>query len=196
MATATSATAQPACIATGCPDVGVYVACLASYNNGILYGAWIDLEACQEVGDIQAGIDWILTTSPTPGAEEYAVHDTAGQPAYLSRTEWPTLSDLIEWAEGVSVYEDEDDREAYRLACEDQGETISDDHFRETYQGLHRSGKDYAQELAEDLGSIPDGCLAWPLNCIDWESAWRDLTFDGYSEESCSSGGVHIFRSV
>ena len=187
-------TTKPACIASGLPDVGIYVACLASYNGGILQGAWLDLEQCKDEEDIQEGIDWVIATSPEPGAEEWAVHDSSGLPGYLSRTEWPELGELIAWVDGLSSYVDEDDREAYRLECENQGQTIDEDSFRETYCGCHGSGEQYAQELAEDTDSIP-AQLAWPLTCIDWESAWRELTYDGYREEDCGSGGVHIFRS-
>lgn len=37
--------------------------------------------------------------------------------------------------------------------------------------------EDYARELAEDCGMIPDG-LNWPLTCIDWEQAARELAMD------------------
>ena len=191
----TTTITKPACIASGLPDVGIYVACLASYNGGILQGAWIDLEQCQDTEDIQAGINWVLATSPEPGAEEWAMHDSARLPGYLSRTEWPALTELVSWADGLSNYPDQDEREAYRLACEDQGQTLDEEAFRETYCGCYSSGGDYAYGLAEELGSIPEDA-AWPLTCIDWESAWRDLTFDGYRSEPCSTGGVHIFRSI
>ena len=190
----TTTMTKPACIASGLPDVGVYIACLASYNGGILQGAWIDLEECHDTEDIQEGINWVLATSPEPGAEEWAMHDSSGLPSYLSRTEWPALGDLVAWADGLSaMYRDE--REAYRLECENQGQTLDQDDFRETYCGCWSSGEQYAQELAEELGSVPQDA-AWPLTCIDWESAWRDLTFDGYRADDCASGGVHIFRSI
>jgi len=193
----TTTTTRPDCIAAGLPDLGVYVACLASYNGGILYGAWIDLEGA-DLDDINAGIAWILSFSPEASAEEWAVHDSSGLPGYLTRTEWPDLSDLIEWAEAVSAYNDDDDREAFRLACEDQGQTISEDDFRDMYQGCHQSEEDYAQGLAEDITETQTQTLSstWPTSCIDWERAWRELTFDGYRSERCSSGGVHIFRPV
>lgn len=51
---------------------------------------------------------------------------------------------------------------------------IRDDYFEE-----------YAQQLAEDCGMI-DRNLSWPLSCIDWEQAAKELqvdyvnvTFDG-----------------
>jgi antirestriction protein len=191
--TTTTAT-KPACIASGCPDVGIYVASLSAYNNGILHGAWIDLEGDIDEEGIQEGIDWVLSLSPDGGAEEYAVHDSAGLPGYLSQTEWPALGELVAWADGLSAYADEDSRDAYRLACEDQGQTIDEDSFRETYCGTYNSGEDYAEELADELGCIPEG-VPWPFNCIDWEGVWRQLRYDGYREEDCNSGGVHIFRS-
>jgi antirestriction protein len=191
--TATRTTTQPACIATGCPDLGVYVACLASYNSGRLHGAWIDLEGDTDADDLQEAIAWILATSPEPGAEEYAIHDSCGLPSYLARNEWPDLGELVAWTDELSNYPDDDEREAFRLACEDQGQTLDEDQFRDTYCGCFSSGEDYAQELAEDCGSLPRE-LPWPLCCIDWEDAWRQLTYDGYHLEPCSSGGVHVYR--
>ena len=48
---------------------------------------------------------------------------------------------------------------------------IRDSYFRE-----------YAQELAEDRGMIPDN-NAWPCTCIDWDQAARELRMDYTSTE-------------
>jgi len=37
--------------------------------------------------------------------------------------------------------------------------------------------KRYAQELADDIGAVPDN-LSWPCMCIDWEQAARELQMD------------------
>jgi hypothetical protein len=37
--------------------------------------------------------------------------------------------------------------------------------------------EDYARELAEDIGAIPDDAQ-WPCTCIDWEKAARELQTD------------------
>jgi antirestriction protein len=193
MTATTTAPTRPACIATGCPELGVWVACLASHNAGRLHGAWIDLEDIHDADDIQEGIDWILTTSPSPGAEEWAIHDSCGLPGHLRRTEWPDLDQLAALADAIADLTGDDEREAYRLACDDAGTLLEADDFRDTYAGTFSSGEDYAMELAEETGALPQQ-LPWPLNSIDWASAWRELTFDGYRDERCSSGGVHIFR--
>ena len=43
---------------------------------------------------------------------------------------------------------------------------IRDSHFEE-----------YAQQLAEDIGAIPDDAK-WPCDCIDWEKAASELRMD------------------
>jgi antirestriction protein len=51
----------------------IYVACLAAYNNGHLHGAWID--ANQDTDGLFEEIKKILSASPIPNAEEWAIHD-------------------------------------------------------------------------------------------------------------------------
>lgn len=46
------------------PERAIYVACLASYNNGRLFGEWID--AAQDVDTIRATIAAMLRRSPYP----------------------------------------------------------------------------------------------------------------------------------
>jgi hypothetical protein len=67
--------------------------------------------------------------------------------------EYDSLRALVEDASGSPDWE--------------YGETlIRDSYFR-----------DYAQELAEDCGMIPEG-LAWPCTCIDWDQAANELKMD------------------
>lgn len=66
----------------------------------------------------------------------------------------------------------------------DDGVTlIRDSHF-----------EDYAEELANDIGAIDDrkGQAPWPLYCIDWERAARDLQMDYTSVEF--DGVTYWFR--
>ena len=52
-------------------DAKIYIACLASYNAGILHGAWIDIE--DDVDEVWAGIAQVLRTSPEPNIMRYAM---------------------------------------------------------------------------------------------------------------------------
>jgi len=51
----------------------IYVACLAAYNGGTLHGEWIDAD--QSADDIGEAIKQMLSRSPEPCAEEWAIHD-------------------------------------------------------------------------------------------------------------------------
>jgi len=102
-------------------------------------------------------------------------------------TKTPTTSeildsrDLQELADYLRDDEDMDDEERQAVADIDAmadeveewkygAALIREDYFEE-----------YAQELAEDIGAIPDRDNNWPLYCIDWEWAARELRQD-YTE--------------
>lgn len=53
--------------------------------------------------------------------------------------------------------------------------------FEESYSGQFSSDEEFAQDMAEQLGSI-DKNLTWPNYCIDWEHAASELMMD-YSEQ-------------
>ena len=54
----------------------IYVASLSDYNNGHLHGRWIS--AAQDPDLIYDEIHQMLATSPSPQAEEWAIHDYEG----------------------------------------------------------------------------------------------------------------------
>src|SRR5687768_7754754 len=51
----------------------IYVACLAAYNAGTLHGEWLDAD--QSAEELHEAIRGMLSKSPKPGAEEWAIHD-------------------------------------------------------------------------------------------------------------------------
>ncbi len=60
--------------------------------------------------------------------------------------------------------------------------------IQEAYSGQHESDEAFARDMADQLGTvIPD---TWPLNCIDWEYAARELMHD-YSDQD-----GHYFRNI
>lgn len=89
----------------------------------------------------------------------------------------PELLTLVEWDEGDNG---QDLKALKALAEEASGSPdwayglmtlINDSYF-----------EDYARELAEDIGAIK-GDESWPLSCIDWEKAARELQYDYFSVE-------------
>ena len=83
--------------------------------------------------------------------------------AKAARAEWDASDEATE----LKVLRDfRDELEPY---CSDwrHGETL----IRDSYF------KEYAEELAADIGAISQD-HQWPLNCIDWDKAARELQMD------------------
>lgn len=55
-----------------------------------------------------------------------------------------------------------------------------------------REFPEYAQQLAEDCGMLPDNA-SWPLSCIDWEHAAHELAYDYASADI--DGTVYLFQA-
>ncbi len=162
----------------------VYVACLASYNAGILHGEWID---AVDVDEIREGIQDMLKGSPTPGAEEWAIHDHEGFGG-LRLGEWEDLEKVAEL--GALI---EEHGEAFAAYAGYVGAEYADGNgFLEAYCGEWDSEKAYAEELFDDLYRhvLPESIA----NYIDYEAFANDLFMsDNYSVES--SSGVYVFRN-
>jgi len=54
--------------------------------------------------------------------------------------------------------------------------------IEDMYRGEYDSDNDFAEQWAEDTGSI-DKMVNWPYDCIDWDRAARDLMQD-YTEHN------------
>ena len=166
----------------------IYVACLASYNNGDLFGRWIDLTTLCDGDDLKEQIAEVLESSPAPGAEEYAVHDSEGLPSWL-RSEWPDLNVLMEY---VTTWDSVDEPGAYRYACENAGVVLDEDDFRSCFYGTYPCTNefafDYYEQSGQDLGPLE--------NYIDWSEVWSS-EFDcaGWHAEPDGDGSVWIFSS-
>ena len=159
----------------------VWIACLASYNDGILHGEWID---AVDADEIREGIERVLKTSPTPGAEEWAIHDHEGFGSMSDKH--PDIDELAELGAAI-----EEHGEAYRLYADYIGEDYTTvEKFEEDYCGEYDSETAYAEELFDEqyANHIPDHLA----NYIDYEAFARDL-FCGDYFSARGESGLHIF---
>ena len=108
------------------------------------------------------------------------------------------------WAEALELFGMGDDHPAgwASLIAELDADGIDPETVEDSYCGQaegiteERAGADYAQQLAEELGVKLDQ-MAWPLTCVDWQSAWRELVVgDGYRLHSIGGGDWLVFRAV
>lgn len=147
--------------------IRIYVACLASYNAGVLHGAWIDVSG--DIDDMQEQIDNILAASRQCDAEEWAIHDYE---APFSIDEWESLDDLARIAD---LYDKHGDVfvAAFDLYC---GNLDDAERLVDNFAGTYDDWSDMAYQYVEEglFGDIPDNISGY----IDFERLGRDLSFD------------------
>lgn len=166
----------------------IYVASLSDYNVGRLHGRWI--AANQIPTDIEVEIGRMLEASPALHAEEYAIHDYDGfgawRPGEFSSIETVSLvaEAIVEHGEAVTHWIDYlGDEPAMAVAS-----------FEDAYLGEHASMRDFAEQLAEDIGlTITVEPESWSSYVtLDVDGLARDLEIELYAAES-SDGTVYVF---
>ena len=164
----------------------IYVACLASYNAGILHGRWVDAD--QDTNSIQDEVNAMLKASPEAGAEEWAIHDYEGFPdgTIQEYTGFQQVADL-------AAFLDEHDElgEAVLRYClgdlDEAREAIEDN-----YAGEYSSLGEFAEEIETDAGTdVPDRLFRY----IDWDAMGCDLELGGDVWTLDAGGSVHVFWS-
>jgi len=161
----------------------IYVACLSSYTNGILYGAWID--ATQLVEDIWVEIKQLLDNSPIPGAEEFTVHDFQGFGS-LHIDEYESLKQIHEKA----VFVVEHGHLGAELAAYYGNLEEAEEALENHYMGVYSSELDYAIHLFDEcyLHDIPESVQYY----VDYDKFCRDIFIDSYFSIDID-GKTHVF---
>ncbi|MEP1421058.1 MAG: antirestriction protein ArdA [Erythrobacter sp.] len=161
----------------------MYVACLAAYNNGVLYGRWID--ANQDPYDIWNEVSTMLLASPIEDAEEWAIHDHDGfEGAPIS--EYECFEEVSQKAALIS----EHGALAGKLLdhfsdFEEAREALSD-----RYAGEYECLADFARELTEETAvPIPENVAFY----IDYECMARDLEISDVLTVETRCDQVHVF---
>jgi antirestriction protein len=152
----------------------VWIGSLHAYNEGRLVGEWTDADDLEQLEAVAARV------LAKGGGEEIALMDREGFGDLIG--EYTQLSRVAEIAQAI-----EEHGEAFLVYWSEivgdlQDKDIADaiEQFEEAFCGEYDSLRDYAEELAEDIGAI-DHDAGWPMNCIDWDRATRELSMD-YSE--------------
>ena len=162
--------------------IKIYVACLASYNNGILHGCWID--ATQGEGHVWEHIKAMLADSPIQGAEEHAIHDYEGFEG-VSIREYESVQHIAKLASFIEEHGVIAGKLIEHFGDLGDAKTAMEDH----YSGVYESVADFAQELTEQTTQIPQNLQYY----IDWERMARDLEINDILALETGFESVHIF---
>jgi antirestriction protein len=143
----------------------IYVACLAAYNAGKLHGSWIN--ATQEVEKIHQEILKMLSNSPIPNAEEWAIYCHNFGTLTLSENE------DLEVVQSMAVFLVEHGPLGAGLLGYygdiDSARNAMENH----YEGEYENQLEFAIQLFDDcyMGAIPEAVQGY----IDYASFKRDI---------------------
>jgi antirestriction protein len=164
------------------PSPRIYVACLAAYNNGKLYGEWIDAD--QDADQILEEIQTMLESSPEPDAEEWAIHDYEDF-CEITLGESESIERVADLAQMIAKH-----GPAYALYVSEKGiEHATEEGFLEDYCGEYDSEEDYAEEYFSDTNEIPDYLQMY----INWKSVAYDLFIRDFFSAKYN-GSLYVFR--
>jgi len=168
----------------------IYVACLASYNNGILHGEWI--EATSDAGAMRKQVDAMLKASPSPDAEEFAIHDTDGIDLASEYVGLQAVADKIALIEEFENEFGDDAAEVIEAfeGCFGIGQATDAGRVRDAYCGQYESALDYAYEFVNSTGMLHDVPESLRMY-FNYEAFARDLFIKNVSM------GIdgHVFHS-
>lgn len=159
----------------------IYIACLASYNAGVLHGEWIIPATNKD--ELQKQIDDMLKKSRQPYADEWAVHD---YDSFYNLGEYPDLEDIIKVQESYLNFHTVEIVNAFL-----ENWSVADlDNIDDAFISW---GWDSFQDFADhEADEMLDEHLNDSANCIrshfDYKSYARDLEHDYYYYDSKSSG--------
>lgn len=174
-------------------NLRIYVSCLASYNNGVLHGAWIQLGDNCEASDIRAEIEEMLKASSVPGAEEWRIDDYDGFPD-LETYDLDVIAEVAiavhkhglgaikAWIEHIGVWSVKAEL----------------DSFEDNYLGQYSSEQEFCEEylgdrLIAEASKIPAlGQLKLDAY-INWSAITHDAFINYFWSYKESYGAIHVF---
>lgn len=169
----------------------IYVADLASADRGVRHGLWID--AHQTAAELDADIAAMLGSSPTIGAEAWAIRGT-NDFAGLDLTAITDTAVIARLAEGVVTHGAA--FAAWVKVTGNRGDHLGQ--FRDFYVGTYPSVDAWARALAEGLGwhkeldqRITDPLLR-PYVVLDYEAIAQDAKAS-WEVVTDDDGTTHVF---
>lgn len=201
----------------------IYVACLASYNSGVLHGRWID--ASEDVDAMQEEVNAMLRASPypnvrvdcpdcmgtgesfpgvrcgtckatgsVPSAEEWAIHDHEGLGDLGEYAGLHEVARRMKVAEVAEVWGIEPETLTEAMeAVADPGDD-PEDFMAERFHGVWSSWEDMDESFWEDTGLL-DEVPESLVNYIDWTKVARDMGHGGDFYAVDTPEGIAFFRA-
>ncbi|WP_286778662.1 MULTISPECIES: antirestriction protein ArdA [Sphingobacterium] len=156
----------------------VYVGTFHKYNNGSLYGKWLELSDYSDIEEFYDACKELHTDEADP---EYMYQDYENLPDELI-SEYGISANIFEVLEAIEGM-DERHREPFFVWCNNRSKNLAKEeiyvlisNFEEDYQGDYDDEEDFAREIVEEQYNIPSIAKQY----FDYEAFARDLFMTDY----------------
>ena len=159
-------------------EARVYVGTYNKYNNGSLFGKWLDLSDYSDKDEFMEACRELHKDEQDP---EYMFQDIENIPEALISESW--LSEkFFELRDAIEKLS-ETEQEAFFVWCDHHNSDISEEDaddlvssFEDEYQGEYKDEEDYAYEIVEQCYDLPEFAKTY----FDYSAFARDLFITDY----------------
>lgn len=159
-------------------EARVYVGTYNKYNNGSLFGKWLDLSDYSDKDEFLEACRELHKDEEDP---ELMFQDIENIPEALISESW--LSEkFFELRDAIEKLS-ETEQEAFFVWCDHHNSDISEEDaddlvssFEDEYQGEYKDEEDYAYEIVEECYDLPEFAKTY----FDYEKFARDLFMCDY----------------
>lgn len=165
----------------------LYVGTYEKYNNGSIYGAWLQLEDYADAEEFHKACAALHSDESDP---EYMFQDYEHLPEFLY-SESGNVDLIYEWLSYDTMERDAIEAWLNDICFEpsDRWQNIIDSHF-----GVWDSEQDFAWYWVEELDGFND--IPQHLQCyFDCGSYARSLFMNGFTSAYDNAGNMHVFSN-
>lgn len=161
-------------------EPAVYVGTYAKYNDGSLFGQWVDVSSFDDYDEF---IDYLRRLHADEPDPEFMVQDYENFPKSLYSETCVCSED---WFEKIKMIAESDQKEAIEAYIDYYGDFDERD-FEDRYEGAWDSEEDFAEYLVDEIGMEN---IQNKDYYFDYEKFARDLFLSDY--DYCDG---YVFRS-
>lgn len=171
-------------------SIKIYVGTYRKYNNGSLFGQWIDLNDFSDFEELKNEMFKLHKDEEDPEFmfQDYECSEAIKDLGLLGESHLSSdIYNVIGSIENCSYDEEVIESFINSIGIYDTIDEIIEK-VEESYSGEYSNDIEFVQELLESTGDIPESLPNYIH--IDWESTARDIMYD-YSADN-----NHYFRNI
>jgi antirestriction protein len=171
-------------------SIKIYVGTYRKYNNGSLFGQWIDLNDFSDFEELKNEMFKLHKDEEDPEFmfQDYECSEAIKDLGLINESYLSSdIYNVIEAIENCSYDEEVIESFINSIGTYDTIDEIIEK-VEESYSGEYSNDIEFVQELLESTGDIPESLPNYIH--IDWESTARDIMYD-YSADN-----NHYFRNI